>query len=168
LPAYEYIHVAGFGETSLVGNVYFSAYLDWQGQCREQFLADHAREVLGPLSRREIAFFTKRCTCDWNGAFGFEGLDRVLVRMRLASIRGGRMSLEFTYASADRPDEIVATGSQEVHCKARSDDADGGWVPRPFPPPLLRALLPFADTEALRRDLREALEFQGAADAPTP
>ena len=158
MPAYEYVHVAGFGETSLVGNVYFTAYLEWQGQCREQFLAQHAREVLEPLSRRELGFFTKSCTCEWRGDWGFEGLDRVLVRMNLRAFRGGRMSLEFTYARAERPDVLLATGTQEVHCKARRN---GEWVPAPFPPALLRALLDFADTDELREALREALDFQG-------
>ncbi len=33
-------------ETSLVGNVYFTNYLLWQGHCRERFLMEHAPEVL--------------------------------------------------------------------------------------------------------------------------
>ena len=158
MPAYEYVHVAGFGETSLVGNVYFAAYLEWQGQCRERFLAEHAREVLGPLSRREIAFFTRNCSCEWKGDAGFDGLDRILIRMNLQKIRGGRMSLGFTYSLHDRPEEIVAAGAQEIHCKARTN---GEWVPAPFPAALLRALLEFADTDEVRRGLLEALEFQG-------
>jgi len=157
MPAYEYVHVVGFGETSLVGNVYFSNYVAWQGHCRESFLAEHAREVLGPLSRREMAFLTRSCSCEWNGAWGFEGLDRVLVRMRLAAFRGGRMTLEFTYSAEGKPDEAIARGSQEVDCKVQRE---GRWVPAPFPPALVRALIPFADTQELERALEDALEFQ--------
>ena len=44
--AYEYRHVVGFEETNLVGNVYFTEHLRWQGRCREMFLKEHAPEVL--------------------------------------------------------------------------------------------------------------------------
>ena len=90
------------------------------------------------------------------GDWGFSALDEVIVRMRLSKFRGGRMSLEFTYVKADRPDEIVATGAQEVYCKARRGEA---WFPRPFPAPLVTALMKFADREDLQAALRDALAF---------
>ncbi|MFN0008096.1 MAG: acyl-CoA thioesterase [Planctomycetota bacterium] len=159
MPAYEHRHVVGFEETSLVGNVYFTNYLLWQGHCREMFLRDTCPEVLGLLERREVAFFTKNCSCDWRGEWGFGGFDEVLVRMNLARFRGGRMWLEFTFSPAARPAEIVATGTQEVHCKA---NRNGSWVPAPFPAPMLKALLAYADTEEIRSALRDGMEF-GAA-----
>ena len=42
---YEYRHVVTFRETNLVGNVYYTNHLEWQGRCRELFLRDHAPEV---------------------------------------------------------------------------------------------------------------------------
>ena len=160
MPEYEHRHVVGFEETSLVGNVYFTNYLLWQGHCRERFLKDHCPEVLSLLERREVAFFTRSCRCDWRGEWGFSGLDEIVVRMRLARFRGGRMLLAFTYVHAERPAEIVATGEQEVHCKSRRD---GTWVPANFPAPLVRALQAFADTPELQAALRESLEYTGGA-----
>lgn len=158
MPAYEFRHVASFGETSLVGNVYFSHYFDWQGRCRESFLRDHCPEVLETLAQREIAFFTRSAHCDFVGDWGFHGLDEVLIRMRLAKFRGGRMSLDFTYSNAKRPDEEVARGSQEVSCKSQRG---GNWYADPFPIPLIRALQVFADTAELQAALTDALEFHG-------
>jgi enediyne biosynthesis thioesterase len=158
MPAYEHRHVVGFEETSLLGTVYFTNYLLWQGHCREMFLKVHCPDVLSLLERGEVNFLTKSCSCDWRGESGFVGLDDVVVRMRLAGFRGGRMQLEFTYAHAGEPDGLVATGAQEVHCKSRRD---GVWVPSNFPSSLIRALQHFADTEELRRALQEALEFTG-------
>jgi enediyne biosynthesis thioesterase len=156
MPAYEYRHVVGFEETSLVGNVYFTNYLLWQGHCRELFLKDHCPEVLGLLERREIAFFTKSCSCEWHGEWGFSGLEEVLVRMRLSSFRGGRMGLEFRYSRTSEPKDLLAIGAQEVHCKAQHH---GVWTPSNFPPPLVQALLGFADTPDLRGALGDSLEF---------
>ena len=156
MPAYEYKHVVGFEETSLAGNVYFTNYLLWQGHCREMFLRDHAPDVLAPLARREIAFFTRRCACEYIGDWGFSALDEVRIDMRLARFRGGRMALEFTYAHSEQPDVPVATGSQEVYCKAARGEQ---WIAEPFPPPMLKALLAFADREDLRAALEEALAF---------
>jgi len=156
MTCFEIHHVVGLEETSVVGNVYFTNYLLWQGHCRERFLKDHCPEVLTQLERREIAFFTKSCACEWRGEWGFSGLDDVVIRMRLARFRGGRMWLEFGYVHAGRPTEVVATGTQEVHCKARRGEL---WMPACFPEPLVRALIPFADGEELRSSLQEALEY---------
>jgi enediyne biosynthesis thioesterase len=156
MPAYEYRHVVGFEETSLVGNVYFSNYFLWQGHCRELFLRDHCPEVLEQLSQREVAFFTRSASCDYVGDWGFAALDEVLVRMKLARFRGGRMSLHFSFSTARAPDEVVAHGTQEVYCKARRGEL---WVPEPFPVPLVRALQRFADSPELQEALGDALIY---------
>lgn len=159
MPAYEHRHVVGFEETSLVGNVYFTNYLLWQGHCRESFLRDHAPEVVEDLKEQRIAFFTRRCNCDYLGDWGFSALDDVLMRMTLAKFRGGRMTLDFDYfLDAARP-ELVARGSQEVHCKARVRE---DWVPAVYPSPMLRALRRFADTQELIGALDEALAFRSS------
>ena len=156
MPAYECRHVVGFQETSLVGNVYFSHYIEWQGHCRERFLHEHAPAVVELLSRREVAFFTANCSCEYRGDWGFSALDEVVLRMRLAKFRGGRMNLAFEYVNARDPAVLIAVGSQEVHCKSHVGDA---WVPAPFPIPLLVALQKFADTEELRAALKDAIDF---------
>ncbi len=158
MPPYEYRHAVGFAETSLVGNVYFASYIEWQGTCRERFLSEHARDSVERLMRREVAFFTRNCSCEYIGEWGFTALDEVLVRMRLERFRGGRMTLAFEYAHADRPDELVARGTQEVACKALRA---GTWVAAPFPASLASALLPFADTDELREHLNDVLAFEG-------
>lgn len=157
MPPFEHRHVVTFQETSLVGNVYFANYLLWQGHCRERFLHDHAPEVVDLLHRHELALFTARCSCEFRGDFGFRALDEVVIRMRLDKFRGGRMSLSFEYLDAARPDEPQALGSQDVHCKARTPH---GWFPAPFPPPLVRALKPFAEGAELHAALDDALAFQ--------
>ena len=50
---YEYRHVVGFKETNVVGNVYFTNHLEWQGRCREMF-----------LRKRSRAFFARRSS-EW-------------------------------------------------------------------------------------------------------
>ena len=52
---------------------------------------------------------------------------------------------------------MVARGTQEIHCKALRGEE---WVPSPFPVPMIRALQPFADSDGLRENLQEALDFQ--------
>ena len=155
MATYEYEHVVGFEETSLVGNVYFTNYLLWQGHCRELFLRDNAPEVLEMMARREIMFFTHNCTCEYLGEWGFAPLDRVLVRMKLAKFRGGRLTLEFDYHNADRAETLVAHGHQEIYCKAFRA---GAWYPEPFPITLIHALKQYAETDELQRSLQEALD----------
>ena len=59
---FEFRHTVGFEETNLVGNVYYTHYLDWQGRCREMFLRDHAPAVMDELSRG-LSLATVRCSC---------------------------------------------------------------------------------------------------------
>jgi len=158
MPTFQYQHTVSFQETSLVGNVYFSNYLLWQGHCREMFLGEYAPSVIAGLQGGNLALLTRSCSCDYEGDWGFAALDEVLISMRLEEFRGGRMALGFTYARADSPDEIVARGTQKVDCKVLHGDQ---WVAAPFPAELIRALLQFADDEALRSALNDALDFIG-------
>jgi enediyne biosynthesis thioesterase len=164
MPAYEHHHVVGFEETSLIGNVYYTNYLLWQGHCRENFLRDHAPEAVEQLRTGRTAFLTRSCSCEYVAEWGLAGLDAVVLLMRLARFRGGRMNLEFEYRRDHAEGELVARGAQEVHCKMLRG---AGWFPAPFPAPLSRALLSFADTDELRRALAEAIDF-AAEQAPEP
>lgn len=166
MPDFEWTHVVGFGETNVMGNVYFSHYFDWQGACRESFLLDHAPETIPLLERKELAFFTRSASCEYIGDHGFSALDRIVLRMRLKRFRGGRMTLGFTYARANAPNDVVAHGEQEVHCKAERSSA---WVPEPFPVALLFALKRFAEGAELQAALDDALEFHASRGrAPNP
>jgi enediyne biosynthesis thioesterase len=156
MPAYEYRHAVSFEETSFVGNVYFANYFRWQGRCREMFLRDHCPAVIDLLGRRDIAFITRSAQCEYTGDSGFLALDEVLVRMRLVKFRGGRMNLEFTYVNARSPDQVVATGAQEVFCKARRGET---WYPEPFPADMIKALQGYADSPELKEALSDALTF---------
>jgi hypothetical protein len=63
-PTYDYRHLVTLEETNLVGNVYFTHYLRWQGHCRELFLAQHAPGVLRALAD-DLALVTVSCRCDF-------------------------------------------------------------------------------------------------------
>jgi enediyne biosynthesis thioesterase len=115
--AYEYRHVVGFEETSLVGNVYFANHIRWQGRCRELFLKEHAPEILQQL-REGLALVTVRCSCQY--LMELSPFDEVTVRMRLACLAQNRISLSFEYWRQAGPNEqLVARGDHEVACMKR-------------------------------------------------
>lgn len=156
MTTYNWQHVVGFEETNLMGNVYFTNYLLWQGHCRERFLADYVTEIVDSLLSGEVSFFTQRCECDYLAAPGFKALDAIEVRMALLAFRGGRMTLGFDYALSASADEIVARGKQSIACLVRRD---GVLVPAPFPAPFVAALKPFAPGAELQSALDDTLAF---------
>ena len=87
---YEYRHVVSFEETNLVGNVYYTNHLSWQGRCREMFLRDHAAEVIGELSRG-LSLATVSCACEYFAELS--AFDEVIVRMSLAELVQNRIRL---------------------------------------------------------------------------
>src|SRR5215216_3229175 len=92
--AYEYLHVVGFEETNLVGNVYYANHLRWQGRCREMFVRDHAPEILTELDEG-LALATVRVSCDYLAElFAF---DEVVIRMRLGDLTQNRVTMHFEY-----------------------------------------------------------------------
>ena len=133
---YEYRHVVSFQETNLVGNVYYTSHLAWQGRCRELFLRDHAPDVIGELSRG-LSLATVKCSCEYFAELS--AFDEVVVRMRLAELVQNRMRLAFEYW---RGEELVARGEQQIACMRR----DGQKLsPAPVPPSLRAALAAYAE-----------------------
>jgi enediyne biosynthesis thioesterase len=134
--AYEYRHVIGFEETNLVGNVYYANHIRWQGRCREMFLRDHAPEVSGEIARG-LCLITTRCSCDYLAELS--AFDEVVIRMRLADLAQNRITMSFEYwrSAADKAEEIVARGEQQIVCMQRSA---GGLEPAPIPRALVAAL----------------------------
>ena len=138
---YEYRHVVSFQDSNLVGNVYYTNHLGWQGRCREMFLRDHAPEVVDELSRG-LSLATVNCSCEYFAELLV--FDEVIVRMRLAELVQNRITLAFEYwrRQADGGEELVARGSQQVACMKR----DGAKLsPTPVPPGLRAALAAYAE-----------------------
>ena len=133
---YEYRHVISFQETNLVGNVYFTNHLAWQGRCREMFLHEHAPEVLGELARG-LSLATMNCSCEYFAEL--LAFDEVCVRMRLAELVQNRITLVFEYW---RGQELIARGSQQVACMKREGTK---LSPTSVPPSLRDALSAYAE-----------------------
>jgi enediyne biosynthesis thioesterase len=156
MTTYNWHHVVGFEETNLMGNVYFTNYLLWQGHCRERFLADHVPQIRTQLLSGETSFFTQRCECDYLAAPGFLALDRIEMRMSLVAFRGGRMTLGFEYAMEATPEVLVARGRQALACLTRKGES---YVPSPFPASFVAALKPFAESPEIDAALDDTLRY---------
>ncbi|MGJ4941456.1 acyl-CoA thioesterase [Bradyrhizobium sp. HKCCYLS1011] len=134
-PHFSYRHTVSFEETNLVGNVYFTRHLSWQGRCREMFLKCHAPAVLGELAQ-DLRLVTLRVSCEY-----FEevtALDEIDVVMSLAHIRQHRIGLDFNIYKAQPSERIcVAHGFQEIGCMRATAQ---GLVPDRPPAPLAEAL----------------------------
>ena len=140
MKAYEYKHVIGFEETSLVGNVYYVNHLHWQGRAREMFLREHAPEVLTELERG-LALVTLHCSCQYLEEL--RAFDEIVVRMFLGAITQNRIAMRFEYWREGTRRSLVARGEQEIACMRRQDDQ---LVPTAVPASLQDALAEFADS----------------------
>lgn len=161
--AFEYRHPVGLEETNALGNVYFTAYLSWQGRCRELFLRREAPEVLRLLDEG-LRLVTTHVSCDFYAELGPR--DEVVVRMSLRELTDRTVAMGFDYFRAGdagrSPDvaagggdtvrqgaeqrgrddrELVARGRQEIACVRL--EASGETVPTPVPEALRRALEPY-------------------------
>jgi enediyne biosynthesis thioesterase len=139
--AFEYRHVVGFEETNLVGNVYYTNHIRWQGRCREMFLREHAPEVLAGLANG-FALVTTKVSCEYLAEL--VAFDELIIRMRLGSLKQNRIDMLFEYwrSKADT-EELVARGEQQVACMHRENER---MVPMPVPEVLREALRPYSQT----------------------
>ncbi len=139
MKAFEYRHVVGFEETSLVGNVYYVNHLRWQGQAREMFLREYFPEILAQFERG-FALITLACSCQYLGEL--RPFDQVIVRMFLALIAQNRITMRFEYWRDGKQEELMARGEQEIACMQRHSDR---LLPAPIPAKLLNALADFSE-----------------------
>jgi enediyne biosynthesis thioesterase len=137
---YEYRHIVSFQETNLVGNVYFTNHLAWQGRCREMFLRDHAPDVIDELSR-DLSLATVNCSCEYFAELSV--FDEIVVRMRLAELVQNRMRLAFEYwRRRQGNEELVARGEQQIASMKRDGEK---LSPTPVPQTLREALAAYAE-----------------------
>lgn len=137
-PSYDYRHLVTLEETNVVGNVYFSNYVRWQGHCRERFLMERAPGLLRALTDG-LALVTASCTCDYFSEL-YAG-DTVELRMTLDVVDDNRVSMAFDYYRVNAAQaELVARGSQTIACMKR---VPHGVEPIPVPVELRHALEPY-------------------------
>jgi enediyne core biosynthesis thioesterase len=115
---YEYRHRVCLEETNIVGNVYFTNYISWQGRCREMFLHDHVPELACELGGDFNMATTRVSCCHYQELSAF---DEVVIRMSAESISPSRLVMTFRYYRAlpDGKEVLVAEGEQEVVCIRR-------------------------------------------------
>ena len=133
---YEYRHRVCFEETNVVGNVYYSHYVRWQGRCREMFIRDRAPRLLQDLAQG-TTLATTRVSCSYYHELAV--LDEVVIRMRAGTMTPGRLIMLFQFfrVSENGEEMLVAEGEQEVACVQRI----GQQVhPAPLPPALREAV----------------------------
>lgn len=133
-PVYEYRHIVSFAETNLVGNVYYTNHLTWQGRCREMFLRDYAPDVLADL-QHDLALVTVRVSCDYLAELS--AFDELVIRMRLAEQSQNRATMQFEYWRQGPEQELIARGEQQIACMRRTGEQ---LRPAPFPQALQAAL----------------------------
>jgi enediyne core biosynthesis thioesterase len=108
---FEWHHVVSFGETNLVGNVYYAHYLSWQGQCREMFLRETCPEILDEL-RSGLKLFTLKVECEYLSEIS--AFDEITLRLRSEELTQTQLAFTFDYLNGT--DHLIARGSQRVVC----------------------------------------------------
>lgn len=141
--SYCYRHTVSFEETNVVGNVYFTRHLSWQGRCRELFLREYAPETVKNL-QDDLRLVTLNVSCEYFAEL--HALDDVEIRMWLAQLRQHRIKLGFDYLlQRDGSELLIARGFQEIGCMRQTA---AGLVPWAVPQSLAAALMAFNENRA--------------------
>jgi enediyne biosynthesis thioesterase len=137
-PAFIYRHVVSFEETNVVGNVYFTRHISWQGRCRELFLKQNAPDILSEIAC-DLRLVTLRVGCEYFEELN--ALNEIEMRMSLAYLRQHRIGLDFDIIKLQPAGcTLVARGFQEIGCMRLRG---GALAPVPPPTSLAKALKPF-------------------------
>lgn len=130
------MHTVSFQDTNVMGNVYFSNYISWQGKCRELFIKEKAGDLLSEIESGNLTLITLHCSCNYLSEL--KVFDEVRIGMGLESIQNNRIKMSFEYYKTENGNSsIVATGLHETGCFRRNDT---GLEAIPVPLSLARAL----------------------------
>ncbi len=133
---FEYRHTVSFEDTNVMGNVYFSNYISWQGKCRELFIKEKAVGLLREIESGDLALITLHCSCNYLSEL--KVFDEVIIGMGLESIQHNRIKMSFEYYKTENGNSnIVAAGVHETGCFRRSA---AGLEAIPVPLALVKAL----------------------------
>ncbi len=149
MPSFLYEHVVTFEETNVLGNVYFTNFLKWQGICRELFLKEHTPELLSQLPGMKIA--TLHCSCSYY--WELYAFDRVTIEMYPGGASEGAKPIEsdvlwicFKYWKDAVPDRLlVGEGEQKLAFMYSTNGSK--WERGPIPDSLQIALVPYGLTK---------------------
>lgn len=143
---FEYRHRVGLDETNVVGNVYYTHYLRWQGRCREMFLHEYTPELVAELGKT-IVLVTTRVSCNYYRELA--AFDEILLRMSGSALTASRLTMSFQYfrLAPEGHDELVAESEQEVACMLRTTRS---LEPAPLPSILREVVESFMKNEPVR------------------
>ena len=107
---FEYRHLVTFGDTNVVGNVYFTNFFIWQGKSREALLAQFYPEIADDL-RQGFGMITEFAHQD----FSHEAVlfDEILVRMTVTALSRTRIEFDFEFLRG-KDSKLLSTGKQAV------------------------------------------------------
>ena len=144
-PAFVWPHTVGFGETNVMGNVYFARHFDWHGACREMFLKTHCPSILDDIAG-DLRLVTLNAYAEFLAElFAFDDIE---LHMRLGFLQQHRIGLRFdVMKKSDGGWSAAASGAQDIACMRLCGRA---LEPTPIPDGLLKALLPFGAAAARR------------------
>jgi enediyne biosynthesis thioesterase len=139
--SYEYRHRVCLEETNIVGNVYYTHYIRWQGHCREMFLHDHVPQLVQELGRG-FTMATTRVSCSYYAELA--AFDEVVIRMNGRAMTPSRLTMVFRYYRVlpSGQEALVAEGEQEVVCIQRQAT---GVEPVPLPDSLRDAVAQYPE-----------------------
>lgn len=106
----EYRHLVTFGDTNSAGTVYFARYFCWQGECREQLLAQFYPEFAADL-RQGFLMVTEFARADFFGEATL--FDWLVFRVTVSGLTRSRIEFEFEFVR-ERDGKVLARGWQAV------------------------------------------------------
>ena len=134
----------------------------WQGKCRERFLTEHAPGMLSGVATGMLALHTNQVGYELIQDISPTPEGSVQLEMRMTDLKS-RLTVCFDYGLIRDPRqpasiEWFASGTQVLCCKRRT--ADHHFTACVFPPEMLRALRPFAESDLLRDAVDDLLSHQ--------